>query len=209
MRKMNPIPIIKPVVLVIDMQNDFCSDRGLLAKRGYFVGQMQKIVPNLLQFLSHVRAVGIPVAFIAAHYDRCYLTPTIAQRYKTAGLLGLCSEGTLGAELYGIKTDAGEPIFIKHRYDAFTSKAFSDWLATIRAKTLILTGCQTDVCVDSTARSGFMKGYSIVAIEDCLASLDIKSHKRALDFMKTYYNAHVRNSRVPFRKLGTTGDCHV
>ena len=195
--------ITNPAVIVIDVQNDFCSDDGMLKKSGKSISKIQLMVKNLLTFLDHIKGLGIPIVYIKANYDREYLSKNIFEANRKNGLANLCKKGSWGAGFYRIIPDKN--IFTKYRYDAFTNNNFNKWLKKNNIKTLILTGCQTDVCVDSTARSGFMKGYNIVAIEDCLASTSNSNHKRVLDFMSKYYDAQIRSSKVPLVKAGDCG----
>jgi len=45
-------------VLVIDMQNDYVADRGLLAEEGKNVKRVQKMVPKLNLFIEGAREAG-------------------------------------------------------------------------------------------------------------------------------------------------------
>lgn len=184
--------ITNPALLVIDIQNDFCSEQGMLSKSGKDISAIQRMVYTLKRYLKHIHELRIPIAYIQSNYDLKYLPGNISKVYQKNGLVNLCRSNSWGGDFYQIKPTTN--IFIKHRYDAFTNKKFEKWLMENKIKSLILTGCQTDVCVDSTARSGFMKGYEIVAIKDCLASLDNSEHERTLKHMKKYYNALIRDS---------------
>jgi len=199
--------IVNPAVLVIDVQNDFCSEHGMLNKLGRNVSHIQQMADNLIHFLSGIQKLGMPTAYIKSNYDKKYLSKNIYESYGENGLADLCKSDSWGEGFYKIMPD--KDVFVKHRYDAFTNKAFVRWLKKNIIKTLILTGCQTDVCVDSTARSGFIRGYNIVAMKDCLASTDINSHKRVLKFMSKYYNARIRDSKVPLRKIRGCNSCHA
>lgn len=192
--------IVNPAVLVIDIQNDFCSERELFKKRGLDISAIQTAVSRCADFIALSRKQGIPIVFIQAVYDRKYLPANIAEMYKKRGLTSLCQEGSCGADFYKISPLPNEKVFVKHRFDAFTNKELELWLRKKNIKTLVLTGCQTDVCVDSTARSGFMKGFNIVVIEDCVASTDQENHKSALKFMEKMYDAIIRTSK-PFEKM--------
>jgi len=208
-RKMSNIKqIVNPVFLVIDMQKDFCSEDGLFKRKGYKISRMKNIAPRIVQMIVECKRLSIPVLFIKSYYDKKYLPKNIYEMYKRKGLERLCCSGTEGAKLYKINPKDATATFIKHRYDAFTNPDLERWLCKHHIKTLILSGCQTDVCVDCTARSGFMKGFNIVALKDCLASSDYFSHYTALAFMKKYCAAIIRSSRTPLRRV-MKGDNNV
>ena len=143
----------------------------------------------------------MPIIFIKSYYDPKYIEKNIYENYKSNGLDKLCHSKTFGSKFYRIKPKYNEKIFIKHVYDAFTNQKLKNYLKKKDIKTIIFTGVQTDVCVDSTERSAFMKGYKIIAIKDCLASTNLENHKLTLKFMEKYYNAQIRSSKNPIKRL--------
>jgi ureidoacrylate peracid hydrolase len=50
------------VVLVIDMQNDYCHPDGCQAALGTDVSQAADMAPRLERFLAHARARGMRIA---------------------------------------------------------------------------------------------------------------------------------------------------
>ena len=53
-------------------------------------------------------------------------------------------------------------------------------LHTRGIKSLIMAGTATNVCVESTARDGFMLDYYIVFLDDCSATGDLETHRATL-----------------------------
>jgi ureidoacrylate peracid hydrolase len=91
-------------------------------------------------------------------------------------------EGTWGAEFYhGIRPGPGEIVITKHRYGGFTGTDLEIILGSLGAKTLVLTGVATNVCVESTAREGFMLDYDIVVVSDCCATVGRELHEGTLE----------------------------
>jgi ureidoacrylate peracid hydrolase len=50
-----------------------------------------------------------------------------------------------------------------------------------------MTGVATNVCVESTARDGFMRDYYIVLVEDGTASYSSEEHKMAISNIDRYF----------------------
>ena len=46
---------------------------------------------------------------------------------------------------------------------------------------MIVTGTQTNVCVDSTARDAYFRGYYVVVLDDGTFTYDEVLHRAALD----------------------------
>src|SRR5260221_14065739 len=51
-------------------------------------------------------------------------------------------------------------------------------------KTVIMTGCTTEGCVESTARDALFNDYYVVLPEDCVASDDLRQHEASLFLMR-------------------------
>jgi ureidoacrylate peracid hydrolase len=195
---MTAVNLKSSVILVVDMQNDFVSSRGKFAKSGFKVSHVQKLVPKIEILLRVARQKKIKIMFVKAVYDRKYLTDNVYERYTKLGIKNPLKEGKWGSEFYGLTPQREDLVFTKHRYDLFTNPKFEKWLKQNKITTLILTGYASDVCVDSIARTGFMKGYKIVAVEDCLASAEDKA--RDMRFYRRQYTAQVLNSRSLFNR---------
>jgi nicotinamidase-related amidase len=54
----------------------------------------------------------------------------------------------------------------KHACDAFYETSLADVLAAHQARELIVTGCATDFCVDTTVRAAASRDYEVVVVED-------------------------------------------
>jgi len=59
-----------------------------------------------------------------------------------------------------------------------------------------MTGVATNVCVESTARDGYMKDYYIVFVSDCTATFVMEDHEATLRNIDTYFGDVVTSSEV-------------
>jgi nicotinamidase-related amidase len=62
--------------------------------------------------------------------------------------------------------EPGDPVVRKTACDAFYISGLADLLAQYRANALILTGCATDFCVDTTVRSAAVRNFDIYVASD-------------------------------------------
>jgi nicotinamidase-related amidase len=81
--------------------------------------------------------------------------------------------GTWGAEIVDSLSPGSEDIIIegKRGLDTFASTNLDFILRSRGIKTLVVAGFLTNCCVESTARTGYEKGFSVVALSDCAATL--------------------------------------
>ena len=84
----------------------------------------------------------------------------------------------------------------KHRYGAFTDTDLDLILRSKGIRTLIMSGVATNVCVETTAREGFMKDYYIVFLRDCTASTLEELHNNTLRNIDRYFGVVVDSSDI-------------
>lgn len=103
--------------------------------------------------------------------------------------------------LPGLEVKDSDQIVAKTACDSFLGTELQDVLTEHDAERLIVTGCATDYCVDTTVRSALARGYRTVAPSDGhttadrphLSALQIIAHHNAIwaDFIAPGGNAQV------------------
>lgn len=162
------------IVLVIDVQNDYCSEKGKLAiERNVDVKPVQRMVSKLIRFIELARDFGLPIVFVRMNKDIKQVDESLRVKLQSLGSpLGssLCVPGTWGFEYYKIKPEQGDVEIIKKSYDAFSNPELDKLLKKWKIKNLIITGAYTAICIDATLKSGFSKGYNVVIPEDLVST---------------------------------------
>ena len=62
-----------------------------------------------------------------------------------------------------------DTVVYKTRFSGFYRTELDELLQTSQIKHLIVTGCTTSICVESTIRDAFYRGYHCIVLEDCTA----------------------------------------
>ena len=177
------------VLIVIDVQNDFCAEQGLMHREGADLTFVREMVPRLKRFISAAREHGMPVLFVKNVYNSkndwylsdVFLEHMIRRRGSSYTGYRVCEPDSWGGLFYGgVKPVDGEPVVIKHRFSAFQSTDLDLILRSRGIRTLILTGVATNICVESTARDGFFNDYYIVLVSDCCATYSKEEHEHTL-----------------------------
>ncbi len=189
---------LNSAVLVIDWQNDFCHEQGSAAKAGRDVSLVQKVVPQAQEFLVQARRYGLPIIHIRTEHSQWSDSPSWRRRSKSSNIdtARLCRAGSWGAEFYQILPQPDEYIITKHRYSAFIDTELDLILRSLSVMTIILTGVTSNVCVESTARDGFMKDYNVIVLEDCAAAYTIREHESALFNIGQYFGTVTPSKEV-------------
>ena len=88
--------------------------------------------------------------------------------------------------LDSLTPEPGDHVVSKHRYSGFFETELDDVLRGLGAKYLIVTGCTTSICVESTVRDAMFRDYSCLVLEDCTAE-PIGTHESSLKVIETLF----------------------
>jgi len=183
-------------LVVIDMQNDFCASEGLVAKGGRDVSAAQEMAARLPGLIAAARAAGVLVVFVRNVYSsdgNSYLSDVWleqAARKQGGGYtrIPVCAEGSWEGEFYGaVRPEPGDPIVTKHRYSAFYNTDLDTILRSHGVRTIIFTGVSTNVCVETTAREGFIRDYYVVLVADGTAAYSKDEHDKTLKDIDRFF----------------------
>ncbi|HEV7918390.1 MAG TPA: isochorismatase family cysteine hydrolase [Solirubrobacterales bacterium] len=183
-------------LLVIDMQNDFCAPGGLVSKDGRDLSAAQAMAERLPGLIERARAAGVLVVFVRNVYTserNAYLSDAWleqAARRRAGGYtrIPVCAEGSWEGDFYGeVKPRPGDPIVTKHRYSAFHNTDLDTILRANGIRTIALTGVVTNVCVETTAREGFVRDYYVVVVDDGTAAYAREDHDMTLKNIDRFF----------------------
>ena len=186
---------IKPVLLVVDMQNGFCGIGGSFDKFGFDIKPYRSIIPNVRKLIDFMRGIGIPVYYAKAIreasgldlLDRVHKILPQSRREKLDEM-HLCIRDTWDSEIVDeIKPNPEDYIVEKRRDSVFQDTEFELWLRSFGADTIIFSGIDTYICVESSIRDAFNKGYDVILIANCVASREPKLHEATLQQISEAY----------------------
>ena len=154
---------MKPLLVLVDLQNDFLSTAGLEPSAGTTTERASCL-------LKYCRNRGLPVVHIQTTVSR--EKDHRMQHWKEAKLWR-CEEGTHGHEPpKELAPVGGEIIIHKTGFSAFQSGEFDHAIRTIGADTLLIAGIHLHACVRQTAIDAYQQGYRVMIAEDTVASND-------------------------------------
>lgn len=185
-------------LLVIDIQNDFCHSKGSLAQFGRDVSKNQEVVPKIKTLIKHARKVEVPIIFVQTVQDEFRNSDVWRDRPSVDPEVEIpvAQKGTWGAEFYEIYPEEKDIIIEKTRYSAFIGTDLDLVLRSLNIKSLIVTGVATNVCVESTARDGFMRDYYVTLVEDCCASFFNDLHEATIKNMNIFFGKSMNKGEI-------------
>jgi nicotinamidase-related amidase len=181
-------------LLVVDPQNDFCATDGAVIRlMGWDASRIQKAVVRLNAFIEKAREKSLLIVWTRSFVDPARARPSYRARSfiteaKAKGL-DLVKEGLDGADWYeGVtKPLANEPVITKYHYDAFADTDLDLVLRGRKIKTILLTGFIANVCVETTGRHGYIRGYYPVLVTDCTEAATQEELEATIYNMKTFF----------------------
>lgn len=93
----------------------------------------------------------------------------------------------------------------KNKDSGFYETDLHDRLQNLGVETVIVTGMQSQICVQTTAADAFFRGYNVWVPSDCVVSARDHDRIRALEWLEGYC-ATVQTSSEIIGLLDETGE---
>ncbi len=179
------------------MQNDFCSPHGAMAKVRD-VSAAYKLIPGLERFISKARAVGArPIFVYMCREPEDAFGPYEEMIHRRGRRLRLCEPDSWGVKIVDELTPReDDEVIRKKTYSGFVHTDLNRKLQKLGIKTLIMAGVATNVCVESTARDGFMLDYYVIFAGDLTAAYDESLHENTLKNIKEHFGQVLTSEEI-------------
>lgn len=154
-----PIDPTTTALIVVDMQNDFCTPEGSL-----FIAEAPETFDAIKRLLDLAREHSMPVFYTQDWHSPSDIEFEIWGPHAVAG--------TWGAEIVEpLKPQNGEHIVRKVRYDAFYGTHLDHMLRIQGIKSLIICGTVANICVHYTAASAALRWYHVIVPTDAISAI--------------------------------------
>jgi ureidoacrylate peracid hydrolase len=175
----------RTAVIVVDMQNDFGAKGGMFDRSGLDISVIQNVVGQTAKVLAAARRAGIKIIYLKMGFrpDLSDLGgPDSVNRVRHLKFgVGQTIQAPDGREsrilirdtwntdiVAALKPEPNDVIIYKTRFSGFYETELDATLKKAGIKHLIITGCTTSVCVDSTIRDAMFRDYLCVSLKDCM-----------------------------------------
>lgn len=171
-------------LLILDMQEYFIDPASHAA-----VPSAEAIIPVIASLAEAYMEAGLPV-IMTRHLNTDADAGMLAKWWED-----LIREDEPGSIITGALRADGAVVVEKTQYDAFHMTRLGEILSGRGTETLVITGVMTHLCVESTARSAFVKGYEVFIPADAVATYSRELHVGSL-----------RGLAHGFAHIGLSGD---
>ena len=209
--KLQPIAIdtARTAVIVCDMQNDFGTAGGMFNRAGLDISMIRGAVGPTAEVLTAARHAGVKIIYLKMGFqpDLSDLgsegSPNRVRHLRFR--VGETVRAPNGVEsrilvrdtwntdiLPELEPQAGDIVLYKHRFSGFYQTNLDAILKQLGIKFLIVTGCTTSVCVESTVRDAMFRDYSCVLLANCMGEpigygLPRSNHEASLLVVQTLF----------------------
>jgi nicotinamidase-related amidase len=182
-------------LVIIDMQRDFLEPGFAFDRPGVDLSMYPSMRPRVARLLAAAREAGLLVVHVqmttlpggrsespAQLRFNLRLHP---QSHPDAVPLHYAETGSSGWEIVSeLQPAPGELVVAKWRSSGFWGTNLDLLLRSNGIESVVICGCTTEGCVESTARDALFNDYYVVVAEDCVASDDRAQHDASLLLMR-------------------------
>jgi nicotinamidase-related amidase len=181
-------------LLVVDMQNGFCHPEGSFPRIGRGLEGAMEAVGNAAIAVGQARAAAVPVVFTRHVYRPGRAdegAALVRNSPELAGVSGLAA-GTWDADVCEELGCAPDDLVVdKVRFDAFQWTSLEPLLRGLDVTALMICGVVTNICVETTARSAFMRDFPVTLLADCCAAKTRRLHELSIEVLSSYELAEI------------------
>ena len=171
-------------VVLIEYQNDFTSEGGVLHDAVSEVMESTGMLANTRKVVDAARAAGAtvmhaPITFVEGYHE--------ISSHPYGILKGVVDgnafvKGSWGAAIIDELAPEDGDIVIegKRGLDTFASTNLDFILRSKGIKTVALGGFLTNCCVESTMRTAYEHGFEVITLTDCVAATSPEAHDNAI-----------------------------
>jgi ureidoacrylate peracid hydrolase len=140
-----------------------------------------------------VRA-AVPVVFTRQLYRPGRADEGRSLRQNSPALAGVegLAVGSWDADVAAeLGCEPGDTVVDKVRFDAFQWTSLEPLLRGLGVTELVVCGVITNICVETTVRSAFMRDYPVTLLADCCAAKTRRLHELSLEVLASYQLADI------------------
>jgi nicotinamidase-related amidase len=190
--------------ILIGYQNDYFASDGILSSVIEESANTNKCLSNTLNVLdfaknNKVLSISTPIIFTEG-YDELVQPAGILKTIKDVQAF---KKGEKGSKVIPEILNYGESILEipgKRGLNAFSNTKLDSILKHNSIENVIMLGVVSSVCIDSTARSAFERGYNVTIISDCTAGRTIFEQDYYCENIFPIY-ANVINHKTFLKKI--------
>lgn len=164
----------KTALVMIGYQNDYFAKDGILRSVVEEPGRIDAVLANTVALVSQLAttcATIISTPIVLTPDYRALASPSgILHKIKESGAF---AAGTAGADTVPELLAFGDRVTYisgKIGFNGFSGTQLDEALKRKGIEQVLLAGMVTSLCIDSTGRAAYERGYSVTVLSDCTSA---------------------------------------
>lgn len=195
-------------IVLIEYQNDFAKEGGAQYAAVAKVMESTGMLANSLALAEEGRTLGATIMLAPISFAEGYPELPSAPYGILKGVADSQAfrKGTWGVEIIAeLKPKPGDIVIEgKRGLDCFASTDLDFVLRQRGVETVAIAGFLTNCCVESTMRSAYERGYRVVTLTDCTATLSEEEQRVAVEKDFAMFSRPMTH-RAFLQELGAAG----
>jgi len=165
----------KTAILLVDDDNDFLSEDGKLYGAVKEVLQNNDVVANINDLVNKARTKGVTIVHVPIVFSVDYheMGDEPYGIFKVVKDTGAFQRDTWGARVADVLNVDDSDIVVDNKSTtcAFATTALDKVLGELGITHVALGGLLTNICIETTMRTAYDKGYKVYTLTNCSATV--------------------------------------
>lgn len=164
----------KTALILVGYQNDYFARNGILRSVVEEPGRVDAVLKNTMTLVA--RLAPTPITMVSTPI---VLTPDYRALASPSGILhkikesGAFAAGSAGAQTVPELLAFGDRIdYVQGKvgFNGFSGTQLDSFLRSKAIEHVLLAGMVTSLCIDSTGRAAYERGYGVTLLSDCTSA---------------------------------------
>ena len=171
-------------VVLVDVDNDFLSEEGKLNAAIKEVLDANQVIANINKLINSARNAGAQIIHVPIVFSPDYreMGDEPYGIFKVVKETGAFQRGSWGAKVAENLDVAENDIIVDNKNGtcAFATTDLDKVLKQNGVNNIVLGGLLTNICIETTMRTAYDKGYKVYALTDCCATVGLEQQRASI-----------------------------
>lgn len=164
----------KTALILVGYQNDYFAQNGILRSVVEEPGRVDAVLKNTMTLVARlaptpITMVSTPIVLTPDY--RALASPSgILHKIKESGAFAAGSEGAQTVPELLAFGDRIDYVQGKVGFNGFSGTQLDSFLRGKAIEQVLLAGMVTSLCIDSTGRAAYERGYGVTLLSDCTSA---------------------------------------
>jgi len=176
----------KPVLIIIDMLNDFLD--------GWEAAPREQLIQSTNELIAIMRKRNCPIIWVRQEFESDLSDAFLEMREKR---ISITIKGTRGSQIASeLLSEPSDTVIIKKRYSAFFETDLDQVLKKLSPASVIFAGINTHACIRTAVIDAYQRDWPVIVASDCVGSRDQQHHEITLKYLKDHVAKVMTNKAI-------------